>query len=115
VREPGGRAPIMRTVERYVTKGFGKPQARSKIGLSQYVYMARVPSGHNTLRRNLYIMGLLDSPSYKGLGRRSRPQLTFCVSEVLAILGHTYLGSFFLDPEDVRSSRLRKIWNFINP
>jgi hypothetical protein len=68
VSEPGGRAPIVRTLERHVTKSFGKPQARSKIGLSQYVYRARVPSGHNTLRRNLYIMGLLDRPSYKGCG-----------------------------------------------
>jgi len=82
VREPGGRALIMRPLERHVTKGFGKPQALSKIGLSQYVYRARVPSsnriqstvfsglltGHNTLRRNLYIMGLLDSPSYGRCG-----------------------------------------------
>lgn len=72
----------MRPLERHVTKGFGKPQALSKIGLSQYVYRARVPSsnriqstvfsglltGHNTLRRNLYIMGLLDSPSYGRCG-----------------------------------------------
>jgi hypothetical protein len=73
VREPGGRAPIMRTFESRVIKGFGKPQACSKIGFSQYVYRAKVPScnrtslltGHNNLRRNLYIMGLLDSPSYR--------------------------------------------------
>jgi hypothetical protein len=41
VREPGGRALIMRTLERHVIKGFGKPQTLSKIGLSQYVYRAK--------------------------------------------------------------------------
>lgn len=82
MREPGGRALIMRTLERHVIKGFGKPQALSKIGLSQYVYRASVPSsnrlqstvssglltGHNTHRRNLYILGLMDSPSYGRCG-----------------------------------------------
>jgi hypothetical protein len=75
VREPGGRAPIMRPLDRRVIKGFGKPQARSKTGLSQYVYRARVPcsnrigllTGH-TLRKNLYIVGLMYSPSYRRCG-----------------------------------------------
>jgi len=34
VSETGGGAPIMRTLERRVIKGFGKLQARSKIELS---------------------------------------------------------------------------------
>ena len=37
----------------------------------------------------------------------------FWVSEALAILRFTYLGSYFLDPEDVRSLRLGIIWKFI--
>jgi hypothetical protein len=76
VREPEGGNHIMRTLERRVIKGFGKPQARSKIGLSQYVCRAWVPpsnrigllTGHNSLRRNLFIMGLMDSPSYRRCG-----------------------------------------------
>jgi len=33
--------------------------------------------------------------------------------EDLATRGRTYLGSFFLDPEDVRNLNLGAIWNFI--
>jgi hypothetical protein len=30
----------------------------------------------------------------------------------LASLRHTYLGSFFLDPEDIRELGVGAIWNF---
>jgi hypothetical protein len=33
--------------------------------------------------------------------------------EDLGTRGRTYLGSFFLDPEDVRNLNLGAIWNFI--
>ena len=36
-----------------------------------------------------------------------------CECEALATHRHTYLGSFFLDPEDVRELSLGAIWNFI--
>lgn len=92
-------------------------------GLGQYVYRARVPpfnriqsrvvSGlltiHNTLRRHVYIMGLIDRLSCS----RMKPQLKLCVSEALAILRRTNFGPFFLDAEDVRNLRLGAIWNFI--
>jgi len=39
------------------------------------------------------------------------PQQYKC--EALAALRHTYLGSFSLDPEDVRSLSPGAIWNFI--
>jgi len=55
--------------------------------------------GRNTLSRHLYTMGLINS----SLCCR-KPQLTICVTEYLATLGHIYLGSFFLDPEDVKVS-----------
>jgi hypothetical protein len=32
--------------------------------------------------------------------------------EVLAAPMHMYLGSFFLDPEDIKMLRLGAIWNF---
>ena len=35
-----------------------------------------------------------------------------CECAALASLRHTYLGSFFLDPQDVRSLSLQAIWNF---
>jgi hypothetical protein len=34
------------------------------------------------------------------------------MSEALASLGHTYLGSFFLDPDDIRKLSIGVIWNF---
>jgi hypothetical protein len=34
------------------------------------------------------------------------------LSEALATLKHTYVGSFFLDPEDIRKLSLEAIWNF---
>lgn len=77
---------------------------------------SRVVTGHNTLRY-LYIMGLIDIPLDMRCGAEKETSAHgFCECEVLATLRHNYLGSFFLDPEDVRSRFLsmRAIWNFIN-
>ena len=35
-----------------------------------------------------------------------------CECEALASLRHTYLGFFFLDPEDIRELDMGAIWNF---
>jgi hypothetical protein len=35
-----------------------------------------------------------------------------CESEALASLRLSYLGSFFLDPEDIRELGMGAIWNF---
>ena len=35
-----------------------------------------------------------------------------CECEALVSLGYTYLGSFFLDPEDIRKLIIGAIWNF---
>jgi hypothetical protein len=37
-------------------------------------------TGHNTLRRHLYIMGLSNSPTCRKCGMGRKPQSTFCVS-----------------------------------
>jgi hypothetical protein len=37
----------------------------------------------------------------------------FCMTDALATHRHTYLGSFFVDPEDVRCLSLGAIWNLI--
>jgi hypothetical protein len=36
-----------------------------------------------------------------------------CECEALASFRHVYLGSFFLDPEDIRELGMRAIWNFV--
>jgi hypothetical protein len=35
-----------------------------------------------------------------------------CACEALTSLRHQYLGSFFLDPEDIRKLSIGAIWNF---
>jgi hypothetical protein len=40
---------------------------------------------------------------------RRKPQSTF---EAVVSLRHTYLGSFFLDPEDIMELGMGAIWNF---
>jgi hypothetical protein len=83
---------------------FNRAQSRVVTGLL---------TGHNTLRRHLHIIGLLDSPLCRkcGAGEETSANV-LCECEALATLRHIYLGSFFLDPEDVRSLSLRAIWNF---
>jgi len=43
---------------------------------------------------------------------RRKAQSTVCVSEALASLRRIYLGSFFLDPQDIRKLSIEAIWNF---
>jgi hypothetical protein len=35
-----------------------------------------------------------------------------CKYKALASLRHSYLGTFFLDPEDIRKLNIGAIWNF---
>jgi hypothetical protein len=70
-------------------------------------------TGHNTLRRHLHLMGLTNIP----LCRRREAEdetlaLILCEYEALAVLRYVYLGSFFLDPEDIKNLSLGAIWNF---
>jgi hypothetical protein len=74
-----------------------------------------VVTGHNTLRRHPYIKGLIGSPlDMRRRAEKENSAHVFCEFEALATLRLTYLGFFFLEPEDVRSRILsmRVIWNF---
>jgi hypothetical protein len=84
---------------------FNRIQSRVVIGLI---------TGHNTLRRHLHIMGgLSDSLTCRkrGAGEESSVHI-LCECEALASFRHTYLGSFFLDPEDIKVLVVGAIWNF---
>jgi hypothetical protein len=84
---------------------FNRTQSRIVIGLL---------TGHNTLRRHLHIMGLTDSPLCRKCGAEEETSAdVLCECEALATHRHTYLGSFFLGPEDIRGLSLGAIWNFI--
>ena len=70
-------------------------------------------TGHNTLRRHLHLMGLSDNPLCRRCGAKDETSahiLHEC--EALASLIHAHLGSFFLEPEDIKSISLGAIWKF---
>jgi hypothetical protein len=70
-------------------------------------------TGHNTLGRHLNLMVLSCSPFCRRCGAEEENSIhVSCEYEALASLRHVYLGSFFLDPEDVKSLTLGTIWNF---
>jgi len=83
---------------------FNRTQSRIVIGLL---------TGHNTLRRHLYIMGLSNKPICRKCGTEEETLVhILCECEALASLRHTHLCSFLLDPENIRKLSIGAIWNF---
>jgi hypothetical protein len=83
---------------------FNRAQSRVVIGLI---------TGHITQRKLLHIMGLMDSPLCKKCGARGETSAyVLCACEALATIRHIYLGSIFLDPEEVRGLSLGAMWDF---
>jgi len=85
--------PCLGTRAKFMT--FNRIQSRAVIGLL---------TGHNTLQRHLYLLGLHDSPLCRkcGAGDETSAHI-LCECESLASFRHAYLGSFFLEPEYIRS------------
>jgi hypothetical protein len=70
-------------------------------------------TGHNTLRRQLNLMRLINSPLYRKCGTEEGNSVyILCECKALTSLTHTYLSSFSLDPNDSKSPSLGAIWNF---
>jgi hypothetical protein len=70
-------------------------------------------TGQNTLRRYLYIMGLSNNTTCRKCGTEEETSShILCECEASASLRYTYLGSFFLDPEDIRKLGMGAICNF---
>jgi len=60
-------------------------------------------TGHNTLRRHLCTMGLLNNPICRRCGTEEETSVhILCECEALASLRHTCLGPFYHDPEDIK-------------
>jgi len=58
-------------------------------------------------------MGLSNTPICRKCGTEEETSVhVLCACEALASLRHSYLGSFFLDPEDVRKLNIVGIWKF---
>jgi hypothetical protein len=87
-----------------ILSSFNRMQSRAVTGLL---------TRHNTLRRHLHLMGLIDSPLCRKCGAEDETSthiLRQC--KALASLRHAYLGSFFLEPENIKNVSLGAIWNF---
>jgi hypothetical protein len=108
----GGVSPVLRQAWKLISGP--SPTAKTRLlsfNRIQSWVVTVLLTGHNILKRHLYIMGLIDSPYAGGVKQGNKPQLMFW-GEALASHRHTYLGSYYLDPEDVRSASLGTIWNF---
>ena len=70
-------------------------------------------TGHNTLWRYLYVMGLSDNPICGKCGTEEETSVhVLCECEVLASLTHLYIDLFFLDTEDTGKLNVGAIWNY---
>jgi len=59
--------------------------------------------GHNTLRRHMCMMGIGNDPWCRKCGTEEETSIhILCECEALASLRYIYLGSFFLDPDDIK-------------
>jgi hypothetical protein len=69
-------------------------------------------TGHNTLRRHLYLLGLSNSPLCRWCeaGEQTSAHV-LCECEALASRRHAYLGGLFLEPGDIKNLNLGAIWN----
>jgi hypothetical protein len=66
-------------------------------------------TGNNTLRRHLHLMGLIDSPLCRRCGAEDETSAhILCRCEALASLRYVYLGSIFLEPEDINSLKTKR-------
>jgi len=58
-------------------------------------------------------MGLSDSPLCRRCGAEDQTSAhILCECEALASLRHVYLGSFCLEPEDIKGISVGAIWSF---
>jgi len=58
-------------------------------------------------------MGLSDNPICRKCGTEEETSVyVLCACEALASLRCSYLGSFFLEPENIRKLNIGAIWKF---
>ena len=58
------------------------------------------------------VMGLSNNPTCRKCDTEEETVYILCECEVLASLRHTHLGSFFMEPENIRKLNIGAIWNF---
>ena len=70
-------------------------------------------TGHKTLRRYLHLIGFTNIPLCRRCGAEYETSAhILCECEALASPRHVHLGSFSLEPQDIKSLHLGAILNF---
>jgi hypothetical protein len=70
-------------------------------------------TGHNALKRHLFLLGLANSPVCRGCGIKDKTSAhVLCECEAWASLRNMHLGSFFLEPGDIKNIGLGAICSF---
>ena len=94
----------------------GRPADKTKLFSFTWTQSSAVISlltGHNTLRKHLYIMGLIGRPLFGRCGAQEETSAhVSCECGTSVTLRHTHLASFFLDFQYVINLSLRAIWRF---
>ena len=66
------------------------------------------------MRQHLYVMGLSNNSICRKSGTEEETSVhVLCACEAVASLRHSYLGSFFLNPEDIRKLNKGPSGNFL--
>jgi hypothetical protein len=90
------------------------PTAKTKLlsfNKTQSRVIASLLTGH-ILRRDLHLRGLTNSPLCRRCEAEDENSAhILCEREALVSLRQFYLGSFFLDPVDIKNLSLGAIWN----
>jgi hypothetical protein len=104
------------STQRQARKLISGPSPATKAGLlsfnrTQSRVVSGLLTGHNTLRRHLYVMELSNNSTCRKCGTEEETSVhIMCECETLASLRHAYLGSFFLNPEDIINLSTGAIW-----
>jgi hypothetical protein len=102
---------------RQAQKFISRPSLAAKgrllsLNRTQSSFVTGLLTGHNTLRRHLYEMGLSNDPTFRKCGMEEESSVhILCECEALASLRHKHLVSFFLGPEDIMNLSIGAIWN----
>ena len=84
-----------------------------KVNRTQSRVVIGLLTGHNTLRRHLYIMQLSNTSTCRKCGSKEETSAHVLYEcEAMTSLRHAHLGYFFMDREDIRKLSIGAIWNF---
>ena len=106
------------SIQRQARELISGPSPAAKTRLSSFdriksAVVIGLLTGRNTLRRHILLMELTNILLCRRCGAEDENSAQIlCGCGALASLTHVYLGSFLLDPEDIKNLILGAIWNF---